>query len=170
MVRGGRALRRPVVAKDFEETSFAMDVSIVRPLIKKMLDSRDLMPETREELAEYLAELDKGELHPDDVAYVYGLARRLGYSEGGVPADPYAAEAMGDSLGEEFPGGDDGDGDSETAAAVRAEIALRSVEQAQALVARLRQTGAGGAGADAATLDEIEKALGDAAEALKPRD
>ncbi len=142
-----------------------MDVSTTRRLIKKMLDSRDLMPETREELAEYLADMDKGELHSDDVAYIFGLARRLGHSEAGVPADPYAAEAMGDSLGEDF----DDDGDSDTAAAVQAEIALRAVEQAQAVVARMREAGASGAGADAATLEELDKALGEAAQALTPR-
>lgn len=145
-----------------------MDVSTTRNLIKKMLDSRDLMPETREELAEYLADLDKDALHADDVSYVYGLARRLGYSEAGVPADPYAAEAMGDSLGEDFADGDEGE--SDTAAAVQAEIALRAVEQARALVTRMREAGPDGAGADAATLDELEEALGEAAAALTPRD
>ncbi|MEJ2760356.1 MAG: hypothetical protein P8126_02130 [Gammaproteobacteria bacterium] len=145
-----------------------MDVSTTRSLIKKMLDSRDLMPETREELAEYLADLDKDGLHPDDVSYVYGLARRLGYSEAGVPADPYAAEAMGDSLGEDF--ADTDEGESDTAAAVQAEIALRAVEQARALVTRMREAGPDGAGADAATLDELDHALGEAAAALTPRD
>jgi len=162
-------IRPAPLAKDREETSLAMDVSTTRRLIKTMLDSRDLMPETREDLADYLSDLDKGELHPDDVAYVYGLARRLGHAEAGVPADPYAAEAMGDSLGESLPGEDGGE--SETASAVQAEIALRAVERAQALLARLREGGpeSAKAGADAATLEEIDKALDDAAEALAPR-
>ena len=63
-----------------------MDASSLQRLIKKMLDSRDLMPETREELEEYRAELEKGTLHPDDASYVEGLARRLGYAEGGSGA------------------------------------------------------------------------------------
>lgn len=138
-----------------------MDATTTRRLIKKMLDSRDLMPETREELAEYLSDLDKGTLHADDAVYIQGLARRLGHADGGRPADPYAAEAMGDSLAEDF-SDDDGDG---TAAAVQAEIALRAVAQAQALAARLRAAGPG----DTATLDALEKALGEAAEALAPR-
>ncbi len=139
-----------------------MDATTTRRLIKKMLDSRDLMPETREELAEYLSDLDKGALHADDAVYIHGLARRLGHADGGRPADPYAAEAVGDGLAEDFSDDDDGDG---TLAAVQAEIALRAVTQAQALAARLRTAGPG----DAATLDELEKALGDAAEALAPR-
>lgn len=137
-----------------------MDATTTRRLIKKMLDSRDLMPETREELAEYLSDLNKGALHADDAVYIHGLARRLGHADGGRPADPYAAEAMGDSPAEEF--SDDGDG---TAAAVQAEIALRAVAQAQALAARLRAAGP----ADTATLDALDKALGEAAEALAPR-
>lgn len=146
-----------------------MDANYTRRLIKKMLDSRDLMPETREELAEYLSDLDKGELRPDDAAYVEGLARRLGLAAGGAPADPYAAEAVGDNLAEDFPGDDEDFGD--TAFAVQAEIALRAIERARALLAQLRKPKAEEAapGTDLATLDEIEQALGDAAEALTRR-
>ncbi|MGH6619421.1 MAG: hypothetical protein ACREF6_07745 [Alphaproteobacteria bacterium] len=159
-----------------EDPLSAMDATNTRRLIKKMLDSRGLMPETREELADYISDIDKGELRPDDAAYVEGLARRLGLAAGGAPANPHAADAVGDDLDddldEDFPGGDDADfGD--TAAAAQAEIALRAIEQARALLARLREPKAeeagSGAQADTATLDEIEKALGDAAEALTPR-
>ena len=47
-------------------------------------------------------------------------------------------------------------------------MALRAIEQARTLVARLREPKPEGeaAGPDAPTLDEIEKALGDAADAL----
>jgi len=44
-----------------------------------MLDSGDLLPETVEELQEYLGEIDRaGSLDPTDTDYVHGLAQRLG--------------------------------------------------------------------------------------------
>jgi hypothetical protein len=143
-----------------------MDSSSTQRLIKKMLASSELMPETREELQEYLDDLEKGSLHPDDASYVEGLARRLGFAEGGVPA-----AGLGAGSGDD----DDDDGGyigneraSDTAAAVQAEMALRKVEQARSLVARLREPAAGDTEAsNAATLDELDRALGDAAEALR---
>jgi len=143
-----------------------MDASSTQRLIKRMLDSRELMPETREELEEHLAELEKGALHDDDAHYIEGLARRLGFAEGGTPA--------AESGGSGHDADDDGGGfignerASDTAAAVQAEIALRKVEQARALVARLRQAPGDAAGSEtAATLDELDAALGDAAQALQ---
>jgi hypothetical protein len=146
-----------------------MDASSTQRLIKRMLDSRELMPETREELEEHLAELEKGALHDDDARYIEGLARRLGFAEGGAP--PAAASGYS---------GDDADDDggsfigneraSDTAAAVQAEMALRKIEQARTLVARLRQVPAAAdtAGSETAgTLDELDAALGDAAKALQ---
>ena len=160
--RAHRTRPRPV-----REPLRPMDANRTRRLIKTMLDSRSLMPETREELAEYLADLDKGELHADDAAYIEGLARRLGLAAGGAPANSNALDATDDTLPDEF--ADDEDEEfSAAAAAVQAEVALRAIEQARTLVARLRgPTPEGGAaGPDAPTLDEIEKALGDAADAL----
>lgn len=144
-----------------------MDANRTRRLIKTMLDSRSLMPETREELAEYLADLDKGELHADDAAYIEGLARRLGHAAGGAPANSNAPDDTDDTLPDEF-AADEDEEFSATAAAVQAEVALRAIEQARTLVARLREPKAEGetAGPDAPTLDEIDKALGDAADAL----
>jgi hypothetical protein len=144
-----------------------MDSSSTQRLIKKMLASSELMPETREELQEYLDDLEKGSLHPDDASYVEGLARRLGFAEGGAPAAGLGAGSGDDD--------DDDDGGyigneraSDTAAAVQAEMALRKVEQARSLVARLREPAAGDTEAsNAATLDELDRALGDAAEALR---
>jgi len=150
-----------------------MDASSTQRLIKKMLDSRELMPETREELEEHLAELEKGALHADDAHYIEGLARRLGFSEGGAPATgPAGAANDDDDGGGAFIGNERA---TDTAAAVQVEMALRKVEQAQALVARLRQmppaaddTASGGAaGETAATLNELETTLGDAAKALR---
>ena len=150
-----------------------MDASSTQRLIKKMLDSRELMPETREELVEHLAELEKGTLHADDARYIEGLARRLGFAEGGAPAAGSGGGAAND---------DDDDGGSfigneraaDTAAAVQVEMALRKVEQAQALVARLRETPATGGPADGgtagettATLTELDTVLNDAAKALR---
>lgn len=141
-----------------------MDASHTRRLIKSLLDSRGLMPETREELAEYLADLDRGELHPDDAAYVAGLARRLGYAAGGAPA---ASGAADDGIDEAFPAEED-EPFSATAAAVQAEVALRALEQARGLVAKLRepQPESGTAAPTAPTLEEIDRLLGEAADAL----
>lgn len=143
-----------------------MDASSTQRLIKKMLASSDLMPETREELQEYLDDLEKGSLHPDDARYVDGLARRLGFADGGARPAGAAGEADDDDdEGSAFIGNERA---SDTAAAVQAEMALRKVEQARSLVARLREPAAGDTEASsAATLDELEKALGDAAEALR---
>ena len=87
-----------------------MDANRTRRLIKTMLDSRSLMPETREELAEYLADLDKGELHADDAAYIEGLARRLGHAAGGAPANSNAPDDTDDTLPDEFRGHNRGGG------------------------------------------------------------
>ena len=148
-----------------------MDAAYTRRLIKKMLDSRGLMPETREELSEYLTELDQGALHPDDAAYVEGLARRLGHSAGGPAAnanDP--DEDLAGDAPDDF--ADDEDDDTGgTAAAVQAEIALRSIERARTLLAPLREPKGEGEAppADRAILDDVDAALGDAAEALTRR-
>lgn len=148
-----------------------MDTSQTQRLIKKMLASPELMPETREELQENLDELEKGSLHPEDARYIEGLARRLGFAEGGSPP----ASANDDNDDDDL-GGDDGvyygnERASDTAAAVQAEIALRKVEQARDLVERLRnpppEDGELDAAKAEATLAEIDTALADAAEALK---
>lgn len=146
-----------------------MDTSQTQRLIKKMLASSELMPETREELQENLDELERGSLHPEDARYIEGLAKRLGFAEGGTP--PASANDDGDD-----DGGSDGvyygnERASDTAAAVQAEIALRKVEQARDLVERLRNPPAEDGELDAAKaeaiLAEIDTALTDAAEALK---
>ena len=144
-----------------------MDASSTQRLIKKMLESRELMPETREELQEHLDDLEKGSLHPDDARYIEGLARRLGFAEGGAAARQGGSGGDADDDGGSFIGEERA---SDTAAAVQAEIALRKVEQARALVARLRQAPADGdapGSETAATLDELEAALGEAAQALQ---
>jgi hypothetical protein len=150
-----------------------MDANHMRRLIKQMLDGRSLMPETREELGEYLSDLDKGALHPDDAAYIEELARRLGHGAVGAAANSNAADSPDDDLADGFPAIDDEDHDGfgVTAAAVQAEVALRAIEQARTLLATLQAQRAGGdaANPDAPTLNEIEKALGDAADALTRR-
>jgi hypothetical protein len=146
-----------------------MDTSQTQRLIKKMLAKPDLMPETREELQDHLDELEKGSLHPDDARYIEGLARRLGFAEGG------GAPVAGDDGDAGDDDGDDGvfHGDertSDTAAAVQAEIALRKIAQARDLIGQLRTPPAEGAAPDLAasdaTLAEIDGALAEAAEAL----
>jgi hypothetical protein len=146
-----------------------MDTSQTQRLIKKMLASSDLMPETREELQEHLDDLEKGSLHADDARYIEGLARRLGFAEGsGAPASSGDADDDGDGDGGVFYGNERA---SDTAAAVQAEIALRKVEQARDLIAGLRAPAGGEAAPDAAatdaTLAEVDTVLADAAEALK---
>ena len=139
-----------------------MDSSSLQRLIKKMLDSSDLMPETREELEEYLTDLNNGTLHADDASYIEGLARRLGYAEGGAP--PSGGSAAGDDDGDSgfFPTDQRA---SDTAAAVQAEMALRKVEQARALLAQLRQPQEGIP--SPALLEEIDKAHAEASDALQ---
>jgi hypothetical protein len=146
-----------------------MDASHTRRLIKKLLDSRALMPETREELADHLSELEKGQLHADDAAYVDALARRLGIAAGAAPVAANDSEAEDDEPVEDFAVDlEDEDDPIDTAAAVQMEIALRAIEQARSAAARLRMPAAEG-GADSAALDELDTALGEAADALAPR-
>jgi hypothetical protein len=146
-----------------------MDASHTRRLIKKLLDSRALMPETREELADHLSELEKGQLHADDAAYVDALARRLGIAAGDAPVAANDSEAEDDEPVEDFAVDlEDEDDPIDTAAAVQMEIALRAIEQARSVAARLRTPAAEG-GADSAALDELDTALGEAADALAPR-
>jgi len=155
-----------------EETTPAMDASHTRRLIKKLLDSRELMPETREDLADHLSDLEKGALPADDAAYIEALARRLGIAAGAAPAAANDSEAQDDEPIEDFAlGAEDDDepaGMTDTAAAVQLEIALRAVEQARDVAARLRAPAAEG-GTDPAALDELDTALGEAADALAPR-
>lgn len=75
-----------------------MNPTATRRLIRRMLDSRTLLPETAEELKEYLQDLDRGALDPADDAYVHQLAHRLGLARGGKgkaeaePADNQEAD------------------------------------------------------------------------------
>lgn len=153
-----------------------MDANETKRLIKRMLDKGDLMPETREDLEDNLADLEKGSLHAEDAAYIESLARRLGFAGGGSP--PAASDDD-----DEDDDGDDGDvffgneRESDTAAAVQAEIALRKVNQARELTTRLREMNeaekpdeepaAEGPSSEAATLAELQQALDEAAEALQ---
>jgi hypothetical protein len=150
-----------------------MDASHTRRLIKKLLDSRELMPDTREDLADHLSDLEKGALHADDASYVEALARRLGIAAGGTPAAANDSETEDDEPAEDFAldaeDDDDPAGMTDTAAAVQMEIALRAIEQARDIAARLRAPAAEGVGADSAALDELDTALGEAADALAPR-
>lgn len=65
-----------------------MSANDTKRLIKTMLDKGDLLPETEEELRDYLEALKQGPLDKMDESYIRGLARRLG---GGGSA-PSAAE------------------------------------------------------------------------------
>ena len=72
-----------------------MTATETKTLIKTLLAKGDLMPETREELREYLDEVERGPLDKMDEDYVRGLARRLGVASGGAAAAGGAATAGG---------------------------------------------------------------------------
>ena len=61
-----------------------MSATDTKSLIKTLLAKSDLMPETEEELREYLEEVERGPLDKMDEDYVHGLARRLGVASGGA--------------------------------------------------------------------------------------
>ena len=64
-----------------------------RQLIRRILDKGGLLPETVDDLQDYLEEIDKkGSLDPMDADYVQGLARRLGIAGKGAQAETAAEE------------------------------------------------------------------------------
>ena len=176
-----------------------MNASQTKTLIRKMIDSGKLMPETVEEMEDYLDDLSKGSLDKMDAQYVEGLARRLGFLTGkGGPAsdagdatdaeedaDEDGDEAFDDGFVDDF-GDDFGDGDDETAeriaelearladAAASAAAARDAIDRAQSLVDGLKGAATGedttpGAGSMEAlrkTVEELDAALAQAAEAL----
>ena len=149
-----------------------MDANQTRRLIQTMLDKADLLPETAEELQDFLADLDKGDLDSADAKYVQGLAQRLGFNSGA----PAPANDDGDEIDDDLdfdPADDDDDlteahsriADLESNLAAQqemAEIAGTAVERAQAVVAGLRDA----ENADAEKLDALDAALTEAAESL----
>ena len=64
-----------------------MTESTTHRLIEAMLNSRKINSDTRSELEEYLGDVMRSELHPDDARYVAALARRLGFDDAGTAAD-----------------------------------------------------------------------------------
>lgn len=170
-------VRRRAIAARFDHDKRyrpTMDANHTRRLIQKMLDKSDLMPETAEELQDYLSDLDKGDLDSNDARYIEGLAQRLGLSSGGpVPAND-DADADDDDL--DFDAADDDDGGDLAEAETRiadlesnlaaqqemAEIAGAAVKRAQTVIAGLRDA----ENADAEKLDALDAALTEAADAL----
>lgn len=152
-----------------------MDANHTRRLIQTMLDKGDLMPETVEELQDYLADLDKGELDSADAKYIDGLAQRLGFSKGGPAPANDDIDADDDDL--DFDAADEDDelaeaesriAELETNIAAQqemAEIASAAVGRAQELVASLRDA----ENADGEKLDALDAALTEAADALPPK-
>lgn len=153
-----------------------MDANHTRRLIQTMLDKGDLMPETVEELQDYLADLDKGDLDSADAKYIDGLAQRLGFSKGGpAPANDDSDDSDDSEDDLDFDAADEDDDDlaeaesriaeleSNLAAQQEmAEIAGAAVERAQTVVAGLRDA----ENADAEKLDALDVALTEAADAL----
>lgn len=72
VVREG--LRAPVKLADL---NLSEDDESVKKAITAMLGKRDLNDSTAEDLRDYLADLEKGELDPDDRKYVLGLYARI---------------------------------------------------------------------------------------------
>jgi len=89
-----------------------MTATDTKSLIKTLLAKSDLMPETEEELREYLEEVERGPLDKMDEDYIHGLARRLGVASGG------AAPAAGSDAGDAGDAGDDDEKDDAPVAAV----------------------------------------------------
>ena len=175
-----------------------MNASQTKTLIRKMIDSGKLMPETIEEMEDYLDDLSKGSLDKMDAQYVEELARRLGFlaSKGG-PTSGAGDAADAEQDGEEVPddvfvddfGGDFNDEDGEDGeaaeriaglearladAAAGAAAARDAIDRARSRVDGLKNAAAGedttpGAGSMEAlrkTVEDLDAALAQAAEAL----
>ncbi|MBL22493.1 MAG: hypothetical protein CMM48_01190 [Rhodospirillaceae bacterium] len=69
-----------------------MSDAATEELIQSLLASKQLGDETTEDLNDFLKDIENGELHKDDVAYVKALADRLGLAGGGK-GKPKAARA-----------------------------------------------------------------------------
>ncbi len=142
-----------------------MSATDTKSLIKTLLAKSDLMPETEEELREYLEEVERGPLDKMDEDYVHGLARRLGVASGG------AAPAAGPDADDEddapvAAAWDDDDEDDDRLAELEDEVAAArsaldgaaaSVEQARQLLATIYD-------AEANTIKDVDPS--DAAKAL----
>ena len=72
-----------------------MDKNATKRLILTMRDSGKLLPETVEEMNDYLEELEEGPLDKMDTDYLEGLASRLGFAKGG--GRPASADASADT-------------------------------------------------------------------------
>ena len=152
-----------------------MDANHTRRLIQTMLDKGDLMPETVEELQDYLSDLDKGELDTADAKYIDGLAQRLGFSNGGPVAANDDQDADDGDL--DFDAADDDDALAEAESRIAelesnlaaqqemAEVASAAVGRAQEVIVGLRDA----ENADAEKLDALDAALKEAADALPPK-
>jgi len=90
-----------------------MSATDTKSLIKTLLAKSDLLPETEEELREYLEEVERGPLDKMDEDYVLGLARRLGVAPGGAAPSGAAPAARSEPDADAGDGDDDGDGDDE---------------------------------------------------------
>ena len=121
-----------------------MDTAQTRRLIKTMLDSGKLTPETRDEFKDYLDELAKGPLDAMGADYVHSLAQRLGFAGGGAKAGAAANDDDDDADGEDddWAAADDdwaADDDSDDDAAQEEIAALQSqIEAARAAVDKAR--------------------------------
>ena len=161
-----------------------MDQNATRRLITSMRDSGKLLPETVEEMDDYLEELKDGPLDKMDTEYLQGLAQRLGFASGGTA--PAAAsdedDADDDEAGEWADDVDDADDDALAEATDRIEALEARLAAAQTAVGRARdlfgeikgapdadKDESADAPADSGPMDALGTALDEAADALAER-
>jgi hypothetical protein len=143
-----------------------MSATDTKSLIKTLLSKSDLMPETAEELREYLEEVERGPLDKLDEDYVHGLARRLGVAPGGAapaagpadPADPDDDDVEDAPVAAVWDDADDDDDDrlaelEDEIAAARSALngAADSIAEAQVLLATIYD-------AEANTIKDVDPA------------
>lgn len=155
-----------------------MDQNATRRLIVSMRDSGKLLPETVEEMDDYLEDLKDGPLDKMDTDYLQGLAQRLGFASGG--AKPAAAndedDADEDEAGEWAEDFDDADDDALAEATDRIEAleaqlaaAQTAVDRARDLFAEINGSAVDGEAADSGQVEALGATLDEAAEALADR-
>ncbi len=147
-----------------------MTATDTKSLIKTLLAKSDLLPETEEDLREYLEEAERGPLDKMDEDYVHGLARRLGVATDGAAAVAAVGPDGTDEEDDDAPVAavwDDADDDDDRLAELEDEIAAarsaldgaaESIAEAQVLLTMIYD-------AEANTIKDVDPA--EAATALR---
>ena len=153
-----------------------MDQNATRRLILSMRDSGKLLPETVEEMNDYLEDLKEGPLDKMDTDYLQGLANRLGFASGGPGPAAANDDDDEDDTGEWADDFDDGDDEALAEANDRIETleaqlaaAQTAVGQARDLFDQINESAEDGAAADSGQVEALGTALNEAADALAER-